>query len=138
MAPSDNIKNFFGEGAEFEHAGIAVRSIKDAAEGLEITEDPIQKVNVAFMKINGFRVELIEPAAERSPIDKVLGKGQSLYHLCFRVPDIKTALESARKNGFHCIARLVPARAFNEKNIAWVYSRVFGLFELVESEEPLD
>jgi methylmalonyl-CoA/ethylmalonyl-CoA epimerase len=132
MVPSDNINNFFGEHAEFDHAGIAVRSINDAAKGLEITEDPVQRVNVAFMNINNFRVELIEPLTEKSPIANILNKGQSLYHLCFKVPDMKKALESARKHGFHCIARPVPAKAFNDNKIAWVFSKVYGLFELIE------
>lgn len=133
MTPSDNMKNFFGEDASFEHAGIAVRSISAAAGDAEITEDPIQKVRVAFMNINGFTVELIEPAAERSPVTGILEKGQSLYHLCFRVPDMTKALETARKHGFHCIARPVPAKAFGGDRIAWVFSRTYGLFELVET-----
>ncbi len=134
MVPSDNIKNFFGEHAEFEHAGIAVRSISNAAECVEKTEDPVQGVNVAFMYIHNFRIELIEPIAEKSPITNILDKGQSLYHLCFRVPDIKLALETARKHGFHCIAKPVPAAAFNENKIAWVFSKIYGLFELIEAE----
>ncbi len=132
MVPSDDIKNFFGEHAEFEHAGIAVRSISDTAKGVEIIESPIQRVNVAFIYINNLKVELIEPLAEKSPITNILEKGQSLYHLCFRVPDINNALETARKHGFHCIARPVPAKAFNDNKVAWVFSKVYGLFELIE------
>lgn len=132
MIPADNIYNFFGENALFEHAGIAVRSINDAASGLEITEDPVQKVKVAFINVHGFRIELIEPLAEKSPVSKILDKGQSLYHLCFRVPDIDEALKTARKNGFHCIAKPVRAKAFNENRMAWVFSKVYGLFELIE------
>lgn len=132
MVPSDNINNFFGDDAEFEHAGIAVRSIRDAVSGLEITEDPIQRVNVAFVHINNLRIELIEPLTEKSPITNILEKGQSLYHLCFKVPDMIKALESARNHGFHSIARPVPAKAFNDKKVAWVFSKVYGLFELIE------
>ena len=134
MISSDNVKYFFGEHAEFEHAGVAVRSINDAAKGVEKTEDPIQRVNVAFIYINNFKIELIEPITEKSPITKILDKGQSLYHLCFRVPDINKALESARKHGFHCIARPVPAKAFNDNKVAWVFSKVYGLFELIEED----
>lgn len=133
MVPSDNFKNFFGEHARFEHAGIAVRSIADTAEGLEITEDNVQKVKVAFMHINNFKVELIEPLSEKSPVTGILKKGQNFYHLCFSVPDIDMAIDAARKNGFHCIAKPVPAPAFNDNKIAWVYSRTYGLFELVEA-----
>lgn len=134
MDSSENVNNFFGEGAEFEHAGIAVTSISNAAKGVEKTEDPIQRVNVAFIYINNFKIELIEPITEKSPITNILDKGQSLYHLCFRVPDIKIALETARKHGFHIIARPVPAKAFNDNKVAWVFSKVYGLFELVEAE----
>ncbi len=134
MVQPENVINFFGEHAEFEHAGIAVRSISSAIKNVEKTEDPIQRVNVAFIYINNFKIELIEPITEKSPITKVLDKGQSLYHLCFRVPDIKKALETARKHGFHCIARPVPAKAFNDTKVAWVFSKVYGLFELIEAE----
>jgi methylmalonyl-CoA/ethylmalonyl-CoA epimerase len=134
MTSSNNVKFFFGEHAEFEHAGIAVRSISNALNSVEKTEDPIQRVNVAFIYINNFKIELIEPITEKSPIANILDKGQSLYHLCFRVPDIKKALETARNHGFHCIARPVPAKAFNDKKVAWVFSKVYGLFELIEAE----
>ncbi len=134
MGLSDNKKNFFGEHAVFEHAGIAVRAISDIGKGIEKTEDPIQKVNVAFIYIYDCKIELIEPISEKSPITNILDKGQSLYHLCFRVPDINKALETARKHGFHCIARPTPAKAFNDKKIAWVFSKTYGLFELVEAE----
>ena len=134
MISLNKARNFFGEHAEFDHAGIAVRSISDTAEGVEKTEDPNQRVNVAFMYINDLKVELIEPLGEKSPIANILDKGQSLYHLCFRVPDINKALKAAREHGFHCISRPVPAKAFNENKITWVFSKVYGLFELVESE----
>ena len=134
MVPSDNVNFFFGEHAEFEHAGIAVRSISDAVKGVEKIQDPIQRVNVAFIHLNNFKIELIEPITEKSPITKILDKGQSLYHLCFRVPDINKALETARKHGFHSISRPVPAKAFNDNKVAWVFSKVYGLFELIEAE----
>lgn len=130
--PPIKIINFFGEHAEFEHAGIAVRSISDAVKGVEKTEDTIQKVNIAFIYVNNFKVELIEPITDKSPIAKILDKGQSLYHLCFRVPDIKKAVETARKHGFHSIAKPVPAKAFKYNKVTWVFSKVYGLFELIE------
>ena len=134
MDTPENIMNYFGEGAEFEHAGIAVRSIDDAVRGARKTEDPVQRVNIAFIHINNFRIELIEPLTDKSPITKILDKGQSLYHLCFRVPDMKKALETARKHGFYCIARPVPAKAFDDNKVSWVFNKVYGLFELIEKE----
>ncbi len=129
---ADHNMNFFGEDAEFDHAGIAVRSINRIASGLEIIEDPLQKVHVAFIDLNGLRVELICPAGENSPISAILAKGQHLYHLCYRVNNLNSSLKIARNHGLHCIAKPVPAMAFGNKRIVWVYSSDLGLFELLE------
>lgn len=124
--------NFFGEDTEFDHVGIAVRSIKDnIANSSEICSDPVQNVKVAFAYMNNFRVELVEPLNENSPVSNILNKGQSIYHICFRVGNIDEAIRSARDAGFHCIAPPVIAKAFNKK-IAWVFSRTYGLIELLE------
>ncbi len=59
----------------------------------------------------GIKVELIEPLNANTTIDLSLKKGQRLVHLCFRVSDIDDAIKKGRKNGFHCIAKPVPAKA---------------------------
>ena len=129
---ADHAMKLFGEDAEFDHAGIAVRSIDGVASGLEIIEDPLQKVLVAFIDLNGLKVELICPAGENSPVSEILAKGQHLYHLCYRVQNMNNSLKIARDHGLHCIAKPVPAMAFGNKRIAWVFSPALGLFELLE------
>ena len=123
--------NLFGENAEFDHVGLAVRSIPDDLEKQKIF-DPLQHVNVAFINVNRLRVELVEPVGERSPVMNLLKRNQSLYHLCFRTRNISESLEKAKGNGFHCIAKPVTAVAFDNRNIVWLYSRQYGLVELVE------
>lgn len=124
--------NFFGDGSVFDHAGIAVRSIEGAMGGLETIEDPVHKVRVAFITINGLKVELIEPVGEDSPVAKALAKGQHLYHLCYKVDDMDRALSAAIENDFYCVLRPAPAKAFDERRIAWVFNCAMGLFELLE------
>ncbi|MCK6630569.1 MAG: VOC family protein [Anaerolineae bacterium] len=129
--------NMFGDGAVFDHVGLAVRSIEATLDGNDeatIFDDNIQKVSVAFIRMNGIKVELIEPLGEKTPVALSLKKGQQLVHLCFRVPDIEAAIEKGREHGFHCIARPVPAVAFGCRRIAWLFSRVYGLVEIVEME----
>jgi len=123
--------NLFGDNAEFDHVGLAVRSIPDDLEKQKIF-DPLQHVNVAFINVNRLRVELVEPVGERSPVMNLLKRNQSLYHLCFRTRNISESLEKAKGNGFHCIAKPVTAVAFDNRNIVWLYSRQYGLVELVE------
>ena len=124
--------NFFGRDAEFHHVGIAVKAIDDLVKGAEKTTDQIQNVNVAFVNINNLKVELVEPLNEASPVVNILKKQQGAYHLCFKVKNIKKAMDTARKYGFHCIAKPMPAWAFGEKKIAWLFSRAYGLVELLE------
>lgn len=125
----------FGSSTAFHHVGLAVRSIADVAgTGVEIVRDDTQKVSVAFVDMAGVRVELIEPAAEKSPVTLSLQKGQQLVHLCFEVDDMDQALATAKGDGFHRLGRPVQARAFGNRRIAWVFSRTYGLLELLERE----
>jgi len=128
------IVNFFGDDARFEHIGIAVRSINDKIKDIKKIHDPIQRVNVSFIYVNSIKIELIEPTSKDSPVNNILSKGQRLYHLCFKVPDLERAIIVARENGFHRISSPVPARAYNDRKVLWVYSNEYGLFELIEGQ----
>lgn len=122
----------FGASARFHHLGIAVKSIRSAAPDLVPVLDPIQKVSVAFLEINGFSVELIEAAADDSPVSRSLRSGQRLQHVCFEVDDLEEALRLGRAAGFQLVAAPVPAVAFQGRRIAWVFHAVFGLVEVLE------
>lgn len=124
--------NFFGEGAKFEHVGIAVKSISKEFGDLKIIDDPEHKVKVAFIHIHDIKVELVEPNSDKSPVNNILQKGQSLYHMTFVVPDLQKAVHRAREHGFHCISKTLPGKAYNNANVTWVFSKVYGLFELIE------
>jgi methylmalonyl-CoA/ethylmalonyl-CoA epimerase len=127
----------FWFGAVFDHVGIAVQSVREAAgPAVDMIQDPVQRVTVAFVDMHGLRVELIEPLGAQSPITAHLGTGQPLLHLCFRVPNLRQALAEGRAHGMHALTRPVPAPAFDGRCIAWVFSRQLGLIELVEDTAP--
>jgi methylmalonyl-CoA/ethylmalonyl-CoA epimerase len=123
---------YLGPGAVFDHVGVAVRSIRDLAPEVEVFDDRTQRVSVAFVDLAGLRLELIQPGAEPSPIDGNLQKGQTLVHLCFRVPSLDLALQFARESGLHQLARPVAATAFGGRRIAWLFNTSVGLVELLE------
>lgn len=127
--------NFFGEEATFHHLGVGVRSIKDVSPSSEVVTDPVQNVSVAFLCMNGVPLELVEPHGDHSPISESLEKGRKLHHICYTVPDVEGVIKKCRKHGFHCIRRPVPAVAFDNRRIAWVYSKQYGLVELLEKSE---
>jgi methylmalonyl-CoA/ethylmalonyl-CoA epimerase len=124
----------FGSGARFHHVGVAVGSggIQGVGPGCSSTHDPIQKVNVAFLSLNGLQLELVEPTGDDSPISASLQKGIKLLHVCYEVDDMEAALCESRQHGFHVIRQPAPAAAFDRRLIAFVFSRAFGLVELLE------
>ena len=124
--------NVFGQNARLDHIGVVVKSIRDVSPSSQVVTDKIQKVSVAFVILNGVKIELVEPYGHLSPVAASLSKGTKFLHMCYRVSDIERILKGCRKHGFHLIKRPVPAVAFGNKRIAWVYSDKYGLFELLE------
>ena len=95
------------------HVGIAVQSIEDQRafyedtlgavfEGIEEVAD--QKVRVAFFKIHGVRLELLESTDPSSTIAKFLNKrGEGLHHLAFAVDDIQDRINEWQSAGLRMI-----------------------------------
>lgn len=125
--------SFFGEGAEFDHVGIAVRSIDSIAHiQADKIIDPIQKVSIVFLTINDLKVELLEPLNEESPVHGILQRGQNLYHIAYRVDNLQNSIARAKEYSFRCISAPAEAPAFDNRQIVWLFSRIFGLFEIIQ------
>ena len=125
---------FFGKDARFHHIGLAVKSIREVCPLAEPVAEQTQRVSLAFIDLNGVRVELLEPLGDASPIAKNLRDGVKLLHLCYEVADLEEAVEQSRSAGFHRLTRPVPAPVFDNRRIVWVFSKQYGLFELVERD----
>jgi methylmalonyl-CoA/ethylmalonyl-CoA epimerase len=128
------------------HIGVAVSSLEDAVPayraifGYELLsgpfEDALQRVSVCFLgsgRPGEPAIELVAPAAERSPIGAVLARGVGAYHVCYEVPDVEAALAHARAHRCVIVSQPVPAVAFGGRRIAWFYMPTRQLVELLES-----
>ncbi len=125
---------FFGDGARLHHVGLGVKSIRETNPEIRPVVEPAQGVSFAFVDLNGVAVELLEPLDESSPVARSVRDGVKLLHLCYEVPDLEAALATCRRAGFHRLGPATPAHAFEERRIAWVFNRHYGLFELLERE----
>lgn len=101
----------------------------------EIFHDPIQKVRVQFWGGGEAEslIELIEPAAEDSPVWRALKKGGGLDHLCYETPDIEKTVQQSLDRGAALVRDLAPAVAFGGRRIAFLYFLELGLIEFVET-----
>jgi methylmalonyl-CoA/ethylmalonyl-CoA epimerase len=127
------------------HIGIAVRSLDERREvyealGLAVEgEETVaaQKVRVAFLPVEGSRIELLEPTAPDSPIAGFIEKrGEGLHHLCFEVADIAAAMHDLRVRGFTPLTSEPQAGAHGAR-VCFVHPKSTGgvLIELWEAAE---
>lgn len=96
-----------------DHVAIAVPSITAAlplfellanASGSPIERVEAQKVDVAFVGSGDGRIELLQPAAPDSTVQKFLDRrGAGLHHIAYRVRDIEGALAQLAAKGIRLI-----------------------------------
>jgi methylmalonyl-CoA/ethylmalonyl-CoA epimerase len=130
--------------SRFHHVGYVVASIDATiaeyreSSGLEwdglIVHDPLQVVRVTFLGLeDAARIELVEPAGSRSPVNAFLRSGGGLHHVCYEVADLKTHIEHCRGQGCTLVRFPMPAAAFGGRKIAWMITPSQQLFELLQA-----
>jgi methylmalonyl-CoA/ethylmalonyl-CoA epimerase len=129
-----------------DHVGVAVASLDDAiplfeamtgarATGRERVES--QEVEVVFLGSGAGRVELLAPLGPTSPIARFLERrGPGMHHLCYRVPDLRAALEEHHAAGYELIDPEPRAGAHGHR-VAFLHPRSTGgvLLELLEGRD---
>lgn len=91
------VMNIFGEDAQFAHVGVAIDSIDSVLQGTDKVTDSIQRAVVSFIHVHGLKIELVEPKNIHSPVSNMLRKGCQIVYIAFSVPDIRAAVQNARK-----------------------------------------
>ena len=131
----------------FEHIGVAVSNIKESLSVFnnlfelndvsEIYEDTFQNIKISFFCIAGVKIELIEPldSSKKSPVDNIIEKNMSYYHLCFRTGCIEDEILQLVEKGAIVVTEPIPSLAFSNRKIAFLYVKHLGLIELVEKEK---
>jgi len=127
-----------------DHIGIAVRSLAErrgvyealglVVEGEEVVEE--QKVRVAFLPVEGTRVELLEATAPDSAIARFIDRrGEGLHHLSFRVADIEAAMATLRERGFTLLSA-APQPGAHGTRVCFVHPGSTGGVLIELSEHP--
>jgi methylmalonyl-CoA/ethylmalonyl-CoA epimerase len=129
---------------QIHHIGIVVESIENRIPyyvdlfGMWVCQpkiyDPLQKVNVAFLQGDSpaVLVELIEPAASDSPVSRTLKRGGGLEHLCYLVPCLEDSISNFTRSGALLVRPPLPAAAFQGRRVAFLYTPLRELIELLE------
>lgn len=132
---------------KLHHVGLVVPKIQDSIGELtkylkfETIGLPTligsQKVNVCFLKMGQSYLELIEPAANDSPVSNFLDNGGGFHHLCFEVKDIYKELDHLKKSGARVVVE--PVEGFEGRLIAFAFLNMkntkCNLIELAEEKK---
>ena len=126
---------------KFHHIGVAVNSIENAQSlyeklGYKMSKklnDPIQNVKLCFLnKINSPTIELVCPLDDKSPVVNILKKNSATpYHTCYEVADIENEIKELKKERFVQVSKIVPAVAFENRLVCFLYNKNIGLIELL-------
>lgn len=128
-------------GTTVAHVGLAVRD-NDALRPLlrdilGLTDVPLADsdgARIAGYAAGDTMVELLEPAADGTPIAKFIEKrGPGIHHLCLAVDDLDDMLARCRAAGFTSIDQ-EPRRGAEGKRVAFLHPKTTGgiLIELSE------
>ena len=130
---------------KLSHIGIIVKDIEDGIRNHEalfgykqlgdiIDDTKVRVVLMGHSEEDPVKIELISPLGEDSPVTDLLKKRQSLYHLCYEVPDIEEAKKEARKNGAIVISKPVEAPLFDGRKICFLFTKDHYVIEFVEGD----
>jgi len=129
-----------------DHIAIAVEDIEAARpfyerqlglapEGDETVPD--QGVKVAFYRVGGVRIELLEPTGDDSPVAKFLARrGPGLHHIAYRVRSLDERLDALRADGVPLVDE-TPRDGAHGMRIAFLHPSASGKV-LTELCEPAD
>lgn len=127
---------------KFHHIGVATRDLNNSIKsyqslGFKAGEkifDSIQQVTICFMeKADHPLIELIEPANEKSPVNRILDSvGTSPYHFCYYSDNLTDDISLLKSQKFIIVVKPVEAVAFGNDKICFCYNKDFGLMELIE------
>jgi methylmalonyl-CoA/ethylmalonyl-CoA epimerase len=130
---------------KLHHVGIVTKKLSECVklyQALGYSErkhvyDPVQMASISLMyRANEPIIELIAPEHEQSPAYQWLQRIRAgAYHICYEVRSLDDAIGFLREYGFAVIMDPVPAVAFDNRRVVFLWSALTGVVELVEGTE---
>lgn len=123
------------------HIGYLVKKIEKARQAFlslgyvveqDIVYDHIRKVNICFLVKDGYRIELVSPAAEDSVVAGLMKKYKnSPYHICYQTEDLEASFAELTSGGFLAIDSPTPAPALGGHDVVFLTHASLGMIELL-------
>lgn len=124
---------------KFHHVGVACKNIQEELESIRklhkvieetpIIFDPNQQAELCMVTVeDGLNIEFVSG----KPVENLLKKRISYYHICYEVEDIDKTIENLTENGAMLISPPKEAILFNNRKVAFLMLS-YGIVELLNS-----
>ena len=126
---------------KFHHIGYLVNNFNSAIKDFRkfnykkkqsIITDSNLKVQIQFLVNGNNIIELVKPHKKNIGLLKLLKKKNYAYHFAYKVRNLDKILARLKKN-FKIIVNPVPAKAFNNKRVAFLKMKNDFIIELIQS-----
>jgi methylmalonyl-CoA/ethylmalonyl-CoA epimerase len=95
--------------------------------------DNIRDINIEFLVNGDYRVELIQPMSENSPMYPLLKHFKNApYHFCYEVEDMEAAIKNLEEKRYTVIQEPNIAPCIDGKRVTFLNNISMGIIELVE------
>lgn len=122
---------------KFHHVGVACKDVQAELQNIRklhtvITETPIvfdpnQQAELCMVTVeDGLNIEFVSG----KPVENLLKKRISYYHICYEVENIDMAIEHLTENGGMLISSPKEAILFNNRKVAFLMLP-YGIVELL-------
>ena len=95
--------------------------------------DEHRKINISFIINGNYRVELIEPVDDSSPMYPLLKRYKNTpYHICYEVDDLEASIAELSTKGYTIMQEPLEAPCIENKRVSFLINSNLGIIELVE------
>lgn len=127
---------------KIHHIGYLVKDLTKSMKVFEnlgyinidnIVYDEFRKINICFMKKDGYTIELVSPVGDDSVVSNLLRRyNNSPYHICYESNSFEDDIKNLSNNGFVMIDGPLSAPAISNKRVVFLFGSSIGLIEIVE------
>ncbi len=99
----------------------------------EITHDTMRLVDICFMQLDGYTIELVSPYDSDSVVYSMVKKYRNMpYHICYEADDFWEGIKHLELNGFTRMDEPCPAPAIGGRKVCFLMNARMGIVEILE------
>lgn len=99
------------------------------------THDTIRYIDVCFLQMDKYIIELVSPYKKESIVYGLLKKYKNMpYHICYETSELEKELRYLEANGFTRMGEPCPAPALQGRRVCFLMSARVGMIELLEGK----